>query len=92
MTARGIPGGTGRRPNNAGGITARRLATGELRHHARLRGKHVGTFETRAEAERALTAAVIEAARTPPATGIDEVSDFTAAQFEALEQRVRRNK
>jgi len=93
MTARGIPGGTGRRPNNKGSITKRRLASGELRYHVRLRGKHGGTFDSQGEAERVLEAWLAEAARTPPATGIDEVSEFNAEQFEKLAtlQRARRN-
>jgi hypothetical protein len=61
VTARGIPGGTGRRANNAGGIATRQLASGELRFHARLHGRHVGTFATRVEAEAALDAALIAA-------------------------------
>jgi len=92
MTARGIPGGMGRRANNTGGISSRKLASGELRYHVRLHGKHLGACATRAEAEALLEALQKEAERTPPATGIDEVSEFNAEQFEALAtmQRARR--
>lgn len=52
-----IPGGGQRRANDSGGISVRTLSTGEPRYHARLDGKHVGSYATRAEAEAALAAA-----------------------------------
>ena len=50
------PGGA-RAANNSGNIQARELASGELRYHARFRKKFLGSFCTRAEAERAVAAA-----------------------------------
>jgi hypothetical protein len=71
---RGIPGS--RRANNSGGISVRRLSTGELKFHVRWQGKHLGTFASRAQAEAALAAVA-------GLVMIDEVGDFNAEQFEA---------
>jgi hypothetical protein len=59
MTRQASPGGT-RRPNNTGSIRKWRLRSGELRYHASLRGKFVGSFETLAAAQRALEAALAQ--------------------------------
>lgn len=50
------PGGA-RAANDAGSIQIKPLASGELRYHARLRAKFLGSFCTRAEAERAVARA-----------------------------------
>lgn len=44
----------GRGANNSGYIRIMRLSTGELRYHARLQNKWLGSFETRARALRAI--------------------------------------
>lgn len=62
------PGGI-RASNNSGNIQARELASGELRYHARYRGKFLGSFQTRAEAERAIAAARDAYARTTEEPG-----------------------
>lgn len=49
-----LPSGTHRRQNGQGGIRPVRLATGELRYRARLRGKHLGMFEKEGDAEDAI--------------------------------------
>jgi hypothetical protein len=54
-----VPGGV-RRPNNTGCIRPRLLASGARRYHTNLRGKYLGCFETRAEAQRAIDAALAE--------------------------------
>lgn len=53
------PGGA-RAGNNSGSIQTKELASGELRYHVRLRNKFLGSFQTRAEAERALALARAE--------------------------------
>lgn len=47
------PGGF-RRPNKTGGIQAKPMASGELRYHARLDAKFLGSFESRAQAQAAI--------------------------------------
>lgn len=64
MTDRIHPGGS-RRANHTGGVQVKSLASGELRYHARLDGKCLGSFETRAAALRA-----IEVARAELAAGV----------------------
>jgi hypothetical protein len=60
-----IPGGL-RRPNHTGNIRVKTLVTGELRYHAKLGSRWLGSFETRREAERALAEA--RALIPPPLT------------------------
>lgn len=57
-----IPGGSERRVRKTGGISVRTLTSGAPSYHARLHGKHVGSFATRREAEAALAQATAAAA------------------------------
>lgn len=43
-----------RKPAGAGGVRKTRLITGEARYQAAIDGRYIGTFDTRAEAERAI--------------------------------------
>jgi hypothetical protein len=43
-----------RQPNGSGYVRRTQLASGELRYEARLRNKYIGTYSTRALAERAI--------------------------------------
>lgn len=50
------PGGA-RRANNRGHVKTKALCTGELRYLAYWRARYLGSYETRAQAERAIRAA-----------------------------------
>lgn len=65
-----IPGGSERRLRNSGGISVRTLSTGERRYHARLGGRHVGAYATRAEAVAALAAAFVREGRKLKQEGV----------------------
>lgn len=43
-----------RKPSGSGGVRKSRLVTGEARYQAAIDGRYIGTFDTRAEAERAI--------------------------------------
>ena len=58
MSERVHPGGS-RRANGLGSIRVKRLASGEARYETRYRMRYLGSFETRAEAQRALDAAIL---------------------------------
>jgi|1185.fasta_scaffold24192_2 hypothetical protein len=47
-----------RRRNNTGSIMPRRSVSGALRYHVRLKGKYLGVYESRPEAERVLNVAL----------------------------------
>lgn len=54
-----IHAGGSRRANHAGGIQIKPMVSGELRYHARLGPRFLGSFETRAMAQRAIDAATL---------------------------------
>jgi hypothetical protein len=49
-----------RRAAKTGSVIVVPMSTGELRYHARLHEKYLGSFETRAAAQRAIEAALAE--------------------------------
>lgn len=55
-TRRPKPGGS-RAPNHSGSVRLKTLVSGELRYHARLYNKFLGSFLTRREAQAAIDAA-----------------------------------